>query len=80
MASQNEIVWKKDLTDIQSGLETLATKTKIWKKPSRETAARPTAARLVRGVSRARPARDAKSARPVRGAKRARDARSASIT
>ena len=29
MASQNEIVWKKDLTDIQSGLETLATKTKI---------------------------------------------------
>ena len=30
MASQNEIVWKKDLTDIQSGLETLATKTKIF--------------------------------------------------
>lgn len=29
MASQNEIVCKKDLTDIQSGLETLATKTKI---------------------------------------------------
>ena len=29
MARQNEIVWKKDLTDIQSGLETLATKTKI---------------------------------------------------
>lgn len=29
MANKNDIVLKKDLTDIQSGLETLVTKTKI---------------------------------------------------
>ena len=86
MASQNEIVWKKDLTDIQSGLETLATKTKISidlssmnydKVKKINVAALETA---VNNASLARHARDAKNARPVKGAKPARGARNASIT